>query len=477
MQPDTIALVDEDRTITYGELSDLVWRTAGHLSTLGVRRGDYVGLCLKDDWQHVVAMLAIGRLGATFVQVDWRARSIEKARIAKIFDLKLALVLPGTDIGAKCPSMSFDSEWHRDVSAATPPSNVSNDWCDSLAVLASSGTTGMPAFTVATHQQFYLRLACHCELMPSLRPHRYLSTFSFSFSAGRVACLLHLLHGNTVIIYPSVFTAAEFVEVASRHRVTVAHLAPSTLRELLILAETRQPLLPNLELLVGAGAPLFANEKIEVIDKLTRNFHEIYAATAIGPISVLRPSDTAQHADSVGRPFPLVDVEIVDEMHRPVPTGETGWLRCRGPALASPVPSNSAAGDFRGGWHYPGEIAALDTSGYIHLHGRTSEVIFRGAAKIFPTEIEAVLQAHESVAEVAVVARSSSTNEQELVAYVVTSAPVAPGQLLAHCRRHLTPYKVPREIHIVSELPRNLSGKLDKRALASPRSRSLGTKR
>jgi len=476
MQPDTIALVDEDRTLTYGELAELVWRTAGHLSTLGVRRSDYVGLCLKDDWQHVVAMLAIARLGATFVQVDWRARPMEKARIANAFEWKLALVMPGGDIGANCPNVPVDAAWRKDVSAATPPTRVPDDWNDAIAVLASSGTTGLPKFTLATHLQFYLRLACHCELMPSIRPHRYLSTFSISFSAGRVACLLHLFHGNTIILYPSIFTASEFMEAVSRHRVTAAHLAPSTLRQLLTLAEIDKPLLPGLGLLLGAGAPLFADEKQHAVRKLTPNFHEIYAATALGPISVLRPNDIAKCADSVGRPFPLVDVEIVDENDRPVLAGETGRLRCRGPALTSPILGDAAAGDFRDGWHYPGELAALDPSGYLHLHGRTSEVIFRGGAKIFPTEVEAVLQAHESVAEAAVVARASSGNEQELVAYVIAAAPVASGQLLAHCRRRLTPYKVPREIHIVSELPRNASGKLDKRALASPPAASLSTK-
>src|SRR5262245_64960639 len=89
-QPDMVALVDEDRTITYAELSRLVLRTAGHLSTVGIKRGDYVVICLKDDWQHVIAMLAVAHLGAVFVQVDWRARRVEKVRIAGCFDVKLA---------------------------------------------------------------------------------------------------------------------------------------------------------------------------------------------------------------------------------------------------------------------------------------------------------------------------------------------------------------------------------------------------
>lgn len=466
MQPAAVALVDPDRTITYGELAQLVCSTAAHLASLGVRRGDQVGLCLKDDWRHAVALLAVARLGAAFVQIDWRSRPAEKARIADACDFRLVLTLPGADIGANCPSVALDSGWDRRVAAADSSRSVPDGGHDAFAILASSGTTGLPKFTVATHLQYYFRLANYREAMPSGKRRRYLSTLSMSFSAGRVAFLSHLLYGDTLIFYPAMFSAAEFVEAVSRHEASVAYVVPSALRQLLAIAETDKPLLPGLDVLLTAGAPLFPDEKREIFRKLTPNFHEIYGATAIGPMSLLRPQDMLERPESVGRPFPLVDIEVVDDNDRPVAAGETGRLRCRGPALTSPVQGHAAAGDFRDGWHYPGELAALDKSGYLHLHGRTSEVVFRGGAKIFPTEIEAVLQAHHSVAEAAVIARASTGNEQELVAYVVAGAPVAAGQLLAHCRRRLTPYKVPREIHIVSELPRNASGKLDKRALA-----------
>jgi long-chain acyl-CoA synthetase len=472
MRPEDVALVDEDRSITYGELSELVWRTAGHLAALGVRRGDQVGLCLKDDWQHAVALLAVARLGAAFVQIDWRSRPAEKVRIAEAFDFKLVLTLPGADVGTNCANATLDSAWHQRVAVVDPPSGAPDDWHDPFAVLGSSGTTGLPKFTVATHLQYYFRLANYCEVVPSARPQRYLSSLSMSFSAGRVALLSHLLRGDTLIFYPALFSAAEFIEAVSRHGATVAYVVPSAMRQLLAIAKHNKPLLPGLDVLLTAGAPLVPDEKHEIFRKLSPNFHEIYGATAIGPMSVLRPEDVMTKPESVGRPFPLIDIEIVDDSDRPVPTGETGRLRCRGPALTSPVRGHEVAGDFHEGWHYPGELGALDKSGYVHLHGRTSDVIFRGGAKIFPTEIEAVLQAHENVVEAAVVARVSSGNEQELVAYVVAEAPVAPGQLLAHCRRRLTPYKVPREIHIVSELPRNAAGKVDKRALASRPARS-----
>jgi acyl-CoA synthetase (AMP-forming)/AMP-acid ligase II len=97
LQPTTIAIVDEDRSITYGELAELVQRTAGHLRALGVRRGDYVGLCLKDNWQHITALLAVAHMGAVAVQIETRSRPAERARIVDAFQLRLALVAPGSE--------------------------------------------------------------------------------------------------------------------------------------------------------------------------------------------------------------------------------------------------------------------------------------------------------------------------------------------------------------------------------------------
>jgi len=466
IQPATVALVDEDRTISYGELAELVLRTAGHLRALGVQRGDYVGLCLKDDWQHVVALLAIARLGAAVVQVDPRSRPVEKARIADAFDFKLALTLPHAEFNTNCPTMALDEAWHRRVAQADVPTSFPDEWHDAMVVQSTSGTTGLPKFSVATHLQFYFRLASFCELMPATRPHRYLAVLPLFSGFGRNLCLLHLFHGATLIMYPRVFTTQEFVEAATKHRANVAAVVPSALRLLLAAAGSDRSLMLELELLICAGAPLFAEEKRQVLRKVTPNFHEVYGASAFGPISVLRPKDVLICAESAGRPFPLAEIEIVDEDDKPLIASAIGRLRCRGPALASSIAGENAD-DFRNGWHYPGEIAAFDERGYLHLQGRTSEVIFRGGAKVFPTEVEAVLQGHEKVADAAVVACGGVGSEQELAAYVVTKADVTPGQLLAHCRQRLTPYKVPQHIHIVSELPRNASGKVDKRALAS----------
>ena len=468
MQPQAAALIDGELTITYSALADVVMRTAGHLASLGVKPGDQVGLCLKDDWQHVVALLAVIRLGAVAVQIDWRSRPAEKARITHAFALKLLVVLPESSFAAPCSSLAADHAWDTCVAAAKPARDVPQDWQAPAAVLASSGTTGLPKFMLATHLQLYLHCAVSHEVVPTTRRQRCLITLPLYFSAGRMRCLAHLMRGDTLILYPSLFTAEEFVEVVNRHKVTASFVVPSVVRQLLPIAGENKRLFPDLDVFVCSGSPLFANEKREALRTLSSEFHEVYGNTAIGGLSVLRPADITERPTSVGRPFSLVDVEVVNDDDRPVGPEIPGRLRCRGPGLTSPIPNlneRSSAEDFREGWHYPGNVAALDEFGYIYLHGRTSDVIFRGGAKIFPGEVEAMLQGHDAVAEAVVVGSSSSNHQQELIAYVVARRELSPGELLAYCRTQLTAYKVPRDIHIVPELPRNSSGKLDRQAV------------
>jgi acyl-coenzyme A synthetase/AMP-(fatty) acid ligase len=464
-----IALIEHDQTITYGALAQEVLRTEGYLASLGVKQGDQVGICLADDWRHITIFLAATHMGAVAVQIDWRSRPAEKIQIVRAFDLKFIVEAKKSDTGARCTSILVDEGWQQRVARVDHASQSVQDWHAPMTALGSSGTTGIPKFTLATHLEYYFHVASYLEVVPRIRHHVFLSTLPLYFSAGRLSVLSHLLRGDTLVLYPALFTADELLEIITRRKVTASFVVPSILRQLLAAADGSRLLLPDLKLLVATGAPLFAEEKILALGSLTPGFHELYGAAALGPLSMLQPQDVRERPGSVGLPLPLIDIDIVDDDNRSVPPGQTGRLRCRGPGLTSPIvlSGGQPPSDFLDGWHYPGELAAVDDSGFIHLCGRESEIIFRGGAKIFPAEIEAVLQAHASVAEVAVVGRTLANNEQEVVAYVVVRGQIEAGELMAHCRTHLAGFKVPRHIQIMIELPRNASGKVDKRALTN----------
>jgi acyl-coenzyme A synthetase/AMP-(fatty) acid ligase len=469
LQPSTPALIEGERTMTYAELADLVLRAAGYLAELGIKQGDIVGLCLKDDCKHLVVLLAIARLGAIAIEFDWRSRPTERMRVVNEFMPKLVISAPGIDIGGSCPNIALDDDWNRTLAKAQHAVDLQLDWHTPAALLGSSGTTGIPKFTMATHLHLFLQTAAYLEMLPATRRHRYLQTFPLYFSSGRKLCLAFLMRGDTVILYPSLFSAGEFVEAVGQFDVTTGLIAPSLVRQFLQMSGHQGPLFPYIEFLISVGAPLFPEEKNEALRQLTPKFYEFYGATAIGPISLLRPPDMAERPTSVGRPHALIDFEVVDEDERPIGPNASGRLRCRGPALTSPIVGSglSSTEDFREGWYYPGELALIDPLGFLYLKGRTSEIIYRGGAKIFPAEVEAALQAHDAVVESAVLAIRSSGNENEqvLVAYVTCSRGVTAGELIAHCRTHLTAFKIPRQINIVPALPKNSSGKIDKIAI------------
>jgi acyl-coenzyme A synthetase/AMP-(fatty) acid ligase len=342
------------------------------------------------------------------------------------------------------------------------PYEPADDWELPAIIATTSGTTGTPKFSIATHLQYYFRTTILPE-MPRRAPQtRYLSTLPMCFSAGRGIALSYLFRGDCVVIYASLFGAKEFVEIVEKYQVTAGLVAPSVVRQLLQIAPADGLLLPSLDSLICGGGPLFADEKREVARRVTPNLFEFYGATAVGTVSVLRPNVLLQRPDSVGQPNALIEVEIVDDSGTPVPVGTVGRLRCRGPGLGDPADQEPGAEALKDGWYYPGEIGSLDEAGFLYLQGRESEVIIRGGAKIHPSEVEAALLAHPGVAEAAVIGVRAPDNDEAVVAFVTTKHPVEPGQLVAHCRSRLTPYKLPREIRVVAAMPHNVGGKIDK---------------
>jgi len=259
------------------------------------------------------------------------------------------------------------------------------------------------------------------------------------------------------------------VEVANRVQATVGFVVPTILRALLALPAESEPLLPGLQALICAGAPTHQEEKRAALRRLTPHLHEIYGTVGTGPITVLGPLDIADHAESAGRPHDIWHVEVVDETDRVLPKGAPGRLRVRGPGAATRLESSAAnaAEAVREGWYYTGDIAQLDDDGFLHLKGRVSDVILRGGSNVYPDEVEAVLVEHPAVADAAVIGRLSRELGEEVVAVVVARASVAPDELIAHCRKRLSPYKLPAEIVFVAELPRTSFGKPDRKRLAS----------
>jgi acyl-CoA synthetase (AMP-forming)/AMP-acid ligase II len=167
---------------------------------------------------------------------------------------------------------------------------------------------------------------------------------------------------------------------------------------------------------------------------------------------------------SVGQVVFGAEVEVVDEHHQQVAPGVVGAVRYRGGSVAESFycnPQDSAAA-FRDGWYYPGDLGRFDDDGFLYLTGRSKEMIIRGGINIYPAEIEHALIAHPAVVEAAVVGWPSRERGEEIAAFVVCRKTISADQLLEACRQVLAPYKIPKAIFIVDELPKSSLGKIVK---------------
>ena len=466
--PDHPAIIDDERELSYAELNDRVLRIAGHLRALGVESGGRVAVALKDHAEHVAVILAIARLGAAVIPLEWRALPAQQKAAAMRFRAKMMIVEGPIRGSAPGDVIAIDEEWHARVAAAAPDRSYGDCWTTPFVIGLTSGTTGAAKGVPLTHGQMFARFLTQLHHGLVGERSRYFSALPLCFSGGRVFLLYQLLSGNTVVFYSSrLFDAVGFASAARMHAATTTMLVPTQIRQLLAAAGDGGHMLPGLETLLCAGAPTTAEENLAVVQRLNPNFHECYASSGGGTMAILGPHDMA-NPGSVGRVTFSTQLEIVDEEDRPLPAGAIGRIRCRGPGVAlgfSDTVDDDGSEGFRDDWHYPGEFAALDERGLLYLKGRASDMIIRNGINIFPQEIEDVLTAHPAVAEAAVVGRMSDLEGEVPVAFIVATGDVDTDASGRHCAKRLSHYMVPDRFILIDALPLSDAQKVHKTEL------------
>jgi acyl-CoA synthetase (AMP-forming)/AMP-acid ligase II len=469
-RPDRAAVIHGERIIRYRDLDALVRRWAAHLASLGIAAGEVLGIALKDSPEHLLALYASARLGSVSLPMDWRWLDAEKAAVAARFGARRVLVEPDAAPVPGQDCVVVDRHFHAAVAAAPADQAFpTGAQCGQMPLLLSlsSGTTGRPKGPMITHYQFLRRFWTHWIDLGLNARETYLSATPLYFGGGRTFCMSELFSGGTVVLFPPPYTPQALAAEIAARRATSLFLVPTQLRRMLDLSAKEAAPLRSLRLLLASGSPLHASERREIRERLCPNFHEYYASTEGGGVSLLRPEDMDAHGESVGRPVFGVEVAILDDAGQGVPHGEVGRLAYRGPGVATGFYQDSDPEAFHDGWFLPGDLAAVDADGFVYLKGRRKDMIIRGGINIYPVEIEAVLLSHPGVAEAAVVGWPSRERGEEVAAFVVLREPVRPDELRALCARQLAPYKVPREVFVVPEMPKSGMGKIVKAELAA----------
>ncbi len=340
---------------------------------------------------------------------------------------------------------------------------------ETAVIVYTSGSTGQPRGVCLTHDNLLSNCRAAIEHF-QLKPDHHLLGFlpPFHVFGLTVLTLLPVVLGSRVTFVPR-FSPQTVHEVIRHKDVSVVMAVPSMYAAIARLKSAKPADFARIELAVSGGEPLPMNLYQEVLEKTGMNLLEGYGMIETSPvISANQPG--AQRVGTVGRPIPGVETQVRDPEGKPLPPNQTGELYVRGPGVMKGYynrPEETAAVLDSQGWLRTGDIVHIDTDGYIAITGRAKDMLIVGGENVYPREVERVLDRHPAVRESVVVGKPDASRGEAIVAFVILHdhATAPANEIREFCRGHLAGHKVPREVHVVDDLPRGPTGKILKREL------------
>src|SRR5690349_11306281 len=461
--PDKPALRFADGTWSYATFADRIGQMACALrSKLGVRRGDRIALLAQNHPDYLTLLYACARLGAMLVPLNWRLAAPELQFIVSDADVRAVVAASPFEVRAGAQIVSLESI--ADLLAAEGGGGHEPDvnWLDPLLIVYTAGTTGRPKGTVLT-QHALLANAAMSQHMHDMTSEDHVLTVLPLFHVGglNIQTTPALQLGATVSLHVR-FTAEETLAAIAHDRPTLTTLVPSTIQALLEHPRWQTSDLGSLRA-ITTGSTLVPQGLVHAVQARGVPVLQVYGATETSPIAVYtRLGGDLTRPLSTGLPGLLCEARIVGDAGQEVPPGMAGEVEVRGPNVLTEYwrAPDTTAESLHDGWFRTGDIAIRDTDGYFTIHDRKKNMIVSGGENIYPAEIERVLLDHPSVAEAAVIGVADPRWQEVPVAYVVGRAAISIDELHTHLRRQLARFKVPREIVLTDQLPRNALGKV-----------------
>jgi long-chain acyl-CoA synthetase len=488
--PDKAAVIAGQEQISFGDLDLRSNQVAARLHRLGVGPGDRVALACENSIEALIFFWGVLKSGAQTIDVPTMdsiaaldaifLESRPKALVSSESTwCKLVQNLPD-----RIPDLIFGEVTFRPASVGRQLSFHSlkeilaterctdlpfSCPCDVAIVIYTSGTTGRPKGVMLSHDNLLSNLTASNQLVQLTSDDSILIVVPLHFIHGRMQVLLHMMLAGTVVLSSGFHFPQQVVRELEYYQVTEFSGVPYHVWTLLNYGGLASARLPHLRHVIVTGGALSVDGLHRLKDALPGvAIHVAYGQTEASPrVTYLSPQDIQRKPDSIGRPLPGVTVEILDENGRSAGVGLPGEIVVTGPN----VMRGYVSGDERAlgvidehGRLRTGDMAAYDEEGYLRILGRKSEMIKSAGERIFPREIEAVIDTHPGVLESGVLGIPDESLGERLVALVVRndSGSVAEHDIKRHCLSSLPFVRTPREIRFVEQLPKTASGKIDR---------------
>jgi fatty-acyl-CoA synthase/long-chain acyl-CoA synthetase len=487
--PDTAAVIDGERRLSWSQYHEARNRLVHALADLGLAAGEHAVLYAHNSLEVLLASAAARALGVVPVPMNHR---LTAAEVAYILDHSDAVAVFASD--AFVPMLERVREhvprlrhvvllgetrrpWAHhieDLLAAGSPAPVTAAPGLGSSMIYTAGTTGKPKGARRSAADPAAVLPRMVALGCAAPDDVHLAAGPLYHSApGGFATYAHAL-GQTVVVMHR-FDAEDALRTIERHRCTTTFMAPTLIKRLVDLpAEVRRRYdVRSMRSIVVAAAPCPMRVKEAVLAWFGPVLHEFYGSTELGINTVLRPEDMLRKPHSCGRAAPGVELAILDDGGRPVAPGTPGELHVRrGEGIFDGYYKNApaTAETARGEWLSVGDVAWMDDEGFVYICDRKRDMIISGGVNIYPAEIEDVLHRHPAVEDAAVFGVPDAEWGERVHAALQLRAGAAltPAEVIEFCRRHLADYKTPRQVSFHDDFPRDTAGKLVKRLLREP---------
>jgi long-chain acyl-CoA synthetase len=477
--PDRPALIMGETVRTYGELQARAARLAAVLGTRGAGPGRPLATVLPNGIEIFEVATAAAMLNAPYLPINWHLKADELAYI--LDDADVALVVgwdsPDSELARARPDRPEGVLWvggdYEEVLAGAVPDPAADSGAGPELMFYTSGTTARPKGVIHTALAEGGGRVRGMEGQAALWGWTDRDVYVMSgpaYHASHLGWALCSLYVGATTVITEQFEARSFLEEVSRRRGTRSFMVPAHFIRILEIPEGERAAIDvdSLSLIVHAAAPCPVAVKYKMMEAFPHaEIHELYGASE-GGATRISPEEWRARPGSVGLPWPGVEIRILDEDGRSVPTGEPGIIYIRPPGPHRFRYRNDDEATARA-WHDDaftvGDIGFLDRDGYLTITDRVSDMVLWGGVNIAPREIEEVLFEHPAVVDCAVFGVPHERDGEQLKAVVQVRVPVTTDVLADHVAGRLAKYKVPRQWEVVDELPRDQNGKVRKRLL------------
>jgi len=471
---DKTALFWGDREFSYRELREQARLVALHLHRqFNVRKGDRVGVWLKNCPEFIPVLLGVLEAGAVFVPINNFFKSDEVGFI--LADAGIDVLVTDADLSTHFKALAVNRpclRLFRIEEIQTGPGLEGNlvtgeaaaEESDLAVLIYTSGTTGRPKGAMLSHGNLLHNVESCRIILRVVNFDRFVVLLPMFHSYMlTVGILLPTLVGGSIVLVKSVHPVRNVLQEIIQREATVLPAIPQFYRSM-VGASLPGPL--PLRLCVSGAAPL----PVTILEEFEAKFHipliEGYGLSEASPVVTKNPLDGTRRPGSIGLPIPNIEVSIQDEAGTLLGPEEIGEVCVRGGnvMLGYWNQPEETAKAFRGDWLLTGDIGYRDTGGYYFITDRKTDMFLVNGINVYPREIEEVLYTFPNVHEAAVVARADDKRGEAPIAFVSPQAGAAldSAAILRFCRERLADYKLPREVRVMQSLPRTATGKIAK---------------